>query len=274
MWKKQNCTRQHKIAKATKRYPSDLTDKEWETLQPLLPGYASQGRPRHTQLREVINALRYVVRSGCSWRMLPKEFGPWQTVYWWFRRLMRRFLFSTILNICIMLDRFRCGKKELPSLGILDSQSVKAPQAKERGIDGNKKIVGRKRHVAVDSDGRLLLVNLTPANIADSVGAQAVLEGMKKNWPSIKHFFADGAYERRQLMDKATYLDFIVEIVKRHPHQKGFEPLQNRWVVERTFGWMMRWRRLVRDYEERLDVSEAMIHIAMASQLLRRIVIP
>lgn len=260
--------------KATKRYPSDLTDKEWETLRPLLPGYASQGRPRHTQLREVINALRYVVRSGCSWRMLPKEFGPWQTIYWWFRRLMRRFLFSTILNICIMLDRFRYQKKELPSLGILDSQSVKAPQAKARGIDGNKKIVGRKRHVAVDSDGRLLLVNLTPANIADSVGAQAVLEGMKKNWPSIKHFFADGAYERRQLMDKATYLDFIVEIVKRHPHQKGFEPLQKRWVVERTFGWMMRWRRLVRDYEERLDVSEAMIQIAMASQLLRRIVIP
>lgn len=274
MWKKQDCTRQRKIVKATKRYASDLTDKEWETLRPLLPGYASQGRPRHTQLREVINALRYVVRSGCSWRMLPKEFGSWQTIYWWFRRLMRRFLFSTILNICIMLDRFRYQKKELPSLGILDSQSVKAPQAKARGIDGNKKIVGRKRHVAVDSDGRLLLVNLTPANIADSVGAQAVLEGMKKNWPSIKHFFADGAYERRQLMDKATYLDFIVEIVKRHRHQKGFEPLQKRWVVERTFGWMMRWRRLVRDYEERLDVSEAMIQIAMASQLLRRIVIP
>lgn len=274
MWKKQSCTRQRKIAKATKRYPSDLTDKEWEMLRPLLPGYATQGRPRQTELREVINALRYVVRSGCSWRMLPKEFGPWQTVYWWFRRLMRRFLFSTILNICIMLDRFRCGKKELPSLAILDSQSVKAPQAKERGIDGNKKIVGRKRHVAVDSDGRLLLVNLTPANIADSVGAQAVLEGMKKNWPSIKHFFADGAYERRQLMDKAKFLDFIVEIVKRHPLQKGFEPLPNRWVVERTFGWMMRWRRLVRDYEERLDVSESMIQIAMASQLLRRLIIP
>ena len=159
MWKKQDCTRQRKIVKATKRYASDLTDKEWETLRPLLPGYASQGRPRHTQLREVINALRYVVRSGCSWRMLPKEFGSWQTIYWWFRRLMRRFLFSTILNICIMLDRFRYQKKELPSLGILDSQSVKAPQAKARGIDGNKKIVGRKRHVAVDSDGRLLLVN-------------------------------------------------------------------------------------------------------------------
>ena len=156
----------------------------------------------------------------------------------------------------------------------IDSQSVKAPQAKERGIDGNKKIVGRKRHVAVDSDGRLLLVNLTPANIADSVGAQAVLDGMKKNWPSIKHFFADGAYERRQLMNKEKFLDFIVEIVKRHPLQKGFEPLPNRWVVERTFGWMMRWRRLVRDYEERLDVSESMIQIAMASQLLRRLIIP
>lgn len=166
------------------------------------------------------------------------------------------------------------SEKRTPFPRHIGQPECQGPQAKERGIDDNEKIIDRKRHVAVDSDGRLLLVNLTPANIADSVGAQAVLEGMKKNWPSIKHFFADGAYKRRQLMDKATYLDFIVEIVKGHPHQKGFEPLQNRWVVERTFGWMMRWRRLVRDYEKRLDISEAMIKISMVSQLLRRIVIP
>lgn len=118
------CTRQRKIVKATKRYPSDLTDKEWKTLRPLLLGYASQGRPRHTRLREFINTLQYIIRSGCRWRMLPKEFGPWQIIYWWFRRLMRRFLFSTILNICIILDSFRYEKNRLRVMSLEISPSL------------------------------------------------------------------------------------------------------------------------------------------------------
>ena len=239
-----------------------------------LPSPASgEGRRRKTDLREIINALRYLIRSGCSWRMLPQEFGPWQTVYWWFRRLMRRFLFATILDICTMLDRHRQKKTLAPSLAVLDSQSVKAPHASDRGIDAHKKIVGRKRHVAVDSDGRLLLVNMTPANVADSTGAQMILDAMYRKWPSVKHFFADGAYERKSLMDKATYLGFVVEVVKRTPGQTGFQPVAKRWVVERTFGWLVRWRRLVRDYERRLDVSESMTQIAMASILLKRFII-
>lgn len=151
--------------------------------------------------------------------------------------------------------------------------SVKAPHASDRGIDAHKKIVGRKRHVAVDSDGRLLLVNMTPANVADSTGAQMILDAMYRKWPSVKHFFADGAYERKSLMDKAAYLGFVVEVVKRTPGQTGFQPVAKRWVVERTFGWLVRWRRLVRDYERRLDVSESMIQIAMASILLKRFII-
>ena len=131
----------------------------------------------------------------------------------------------------------------------------------------------RKRHVAVDSDGRLLLVNMTPANVADSTGAQMILDAMYRKWPSVKHFFADGAYERKSLMDKATYLGFVVEVVKRTPGQTGFQPVAKRWVVERTFGWLVRWRRLVRDYERRLDVSESMTLIAMASILLKRFII-
>ena len=170
MWTKKDCARQQKLAKTVKRYPSDLTDKEWALVRPLLPPASGEGRRRKTDLREIINALRYLIRSGCSWRMLPQEFGPWQTVYWWFRRLMRRFLFTTILDICTMLDRHRQKKTLAPSLAVLDSQSVKAPHASDRGIDAHKKIVGRKRHVAVDSDGRLLLVNMTPANVADSTG--------------------------------------------------------------------------------------------------------
>ena len=251
---KKNCARQQKLAKTVKRYPSDLTDKEWALVRPLLPPASGEGRRRKTDLREIINALRYLIRSGCSWRMLPQEFGPWQTVYWWFRRLMRRFLFA-------------------PSLAVLDSQSVKAPHASDRGIDAHKKIVGRKRHVAVDSDGRLLLVNMTPANVADSTGAQMILDAMYRKWPSVKHFFADGAYERKSLMDKTAYLGFVVEVVKRTPGQTGFQPVAKRWVVERTFGWLVRWRRLVRDYERRLDVSESMIQIAMANILLKRFII-
>lgn len=259
-----------KIARKTKRYPSDLTDEEWEVIAPLMPRPGRRGRPREVEFREVINAVRYLVRSGCGWRMLPIHFGHWRTVYGWFRELARRFLFQTIHDVALMLDRELAGREASPSAGVIDSQSIKAPQGNTRGYDAGKKIVGRKRHIAVDTDGRLLMVHLTPADISDSAGAQAILDGIRKRWPWVKHLFADGAYDRLKLMDKAAYLDFVVEIIRRSAHQKGFEVLPRRWVVERTFGWMTRWRRLVRDYEARLDVSEAMILVAMGGNLLRR----
>ena len=169
-----------------------------------------------------------------------------------------------------MLDRERQGREQSPSAGVIDSQSIKAPHAKTRGYDAGKKIVGRKRYIAVDTDGRLLMVNLTTADISDSAGAQTILDGIRKRWPWVKHLFADGAYDRLKLMDKASYLDFVVEIIRRSDDQKGFTVLPRRWVVERTFGWMIRWRRLVRDYEQRIDVSQAMIMVAMGGIMLRR----
>ena len=190
----------------------------------------------------------------------------------WFRRFVRRFLFETIHDMAVMIDRGRVGREESPSAGVIDSQSVKAPSAGVRGYDAGKKIVGRKRHIAVDTDGRLLMINLTTADISDSAGAQMILDQIRKRWPWVKHLFADGAYDRRTLMDKAAYKDFVIEVIKRIDGQKGFEVLPQRWVVERTFGWMTRWRRLVRDYEKRIDVSKAMIHVAMGSLLWRRIV--
>jgi len=262
------------IARNTKRYPTDLTDEEWERIKPLLPEPPRRGRKISFDLREMLNAIRYMARSGGGWRMLPTNFGPWQTVYWWFRRFVRRMLFQTIHDVSLMLDQELAGREASPSGGVLDSQTVKAPQDKVRGYDAAKKTVGRKRHVAVDTDGRLLMVNLTAADVSGSAGEQLIVDGVRQQWPWLKHLFADGAYDRTKLLDKAACRDFVIEIVRRNDAEPGFKVIPRRWVVERTVGWMTRWRRLVRDYEARLDVSHAMIHVAMGSPLLRRLAHP
>jgi transposase len=272
MWTQEQQRRQRVVRSGARRgYPTDLKDDEWQLIAPLLPGAARTGRPRKTDLRAVINALRYLVRSGCEWRMLPNDFPPWQTVYYWFRRFVRRLLFRTIHDLALMLDRLLAERDVTPSAGVLDSQSVKASAAKERGYDAFKKVKGRKRHIAVDTDGRLLALNLTPADVADSTGALLVLDALKARWPWVKHVFGDAAYDRRALLDKAAFLDFTVEVVRRLQEQQGFAVQPRRWVVERTFAWLLRWRRLVRDYEQRIDAAQTMIYVAMSSLLLHRL---
>ena len=199
-----------------------------------MPAPGRRGRPREVDFREVINAVRYLVRSGCG--MLPTHFGPWQTVYAWFRELACRLLFQTIHDVALMVDRERAGREASPSAAVIDSQSIKAPDAEMRGYDAGKKVVGRKRHIAVDTDERLLMVNLTTADISDSAGVQMVLDAIRKRWPWVKHLFADGAYDRQRLMDKAAFLDFVVEIIRRSDDQKGFHVMPSRWVDEHTFG--------------------------------------
>jgi putative transposase len=271
MWTQEQRRKQRVVRTGARQgYPTDVKDEEWRLIAPLLPGVARTGRPRKTDLRAVINALRYMVRAGCEWRMLPNDFPPWETVYYWFRRLMRRMLFKTIHDVALMLDRMRAEQKATPAAGVVDSQSVKAPAAKERGYDAFKKLKGRKRHIVVDTDGRLLAVNLTPADVADSTGAMLVLEALKQKWPGLKYLFADAAYDHRKFMDQAAFLEFTVEVVRRLEGQHGFAVLPRRWVVERTFAWLLRWRRLVRDYEQRIDVSQNMIYIAMGALLLHR----
>ncbi len=255
-----------KIAKKTKRYPSDLTDEEWEQIATLMPKPGRRGRPCEVDFREVINGA-----LPCALGLrLADAADPFRRLADGLRLVSRVGSALSVPDVALMLDRERAGREASPTAGVIDSQSVKAPQAETRGYDAGKKIVGRKRHIAVDTDGRLLMVNLTPADISDSAGAQAILDGIRKRWPWVKHLFADGAYDRLKLMDKAAYLNFVVEIIRRSDDQKGFEVLPRRWVVERTFGWMTRWRRLVRDYEKRIDVSNAMILVAMGGNLIRR----
>ena len=154
--------------------------------------------------------------------MLPNDFSPYQTVYYWFRQLMRRMLCKTVHDLALMLDRMCSGREVVPTAGVTDSQSVKAPAAADSGYDANKKIKGRKRHIAVDTDGRLLAINLTPANMADSTGAQMVLDALKKRWQWVKHLFGDAAYDRLTLMDEATLMDFTIEVVRKLEGQQGF----------------------------------------------------
>ena len=156
------------------RYGSDLTDAEWAIIAPFLPPPAHTGRPRQWPMREIMNAIFYVLRGGIAWRLLPTDFPPMTTVYGWFLRFRRERLFETINHHLVMIDRERSGRQASPSAAVIDSQSVKAPQAATRGYDAGKKIVGRKRHIAVDTDGRLLMVNLTSADISDARCIEAV----------------------------------------------------------------------------------------------------
>ena len=207
------------IARKPKRYPSDLTDEEWGRIAPLMLRPGRRGRPREVEFREVINAVRYLMRSGGGWRMLPVHFGHWRTVYGWFRVLARRFLFQTIHDVELMLDRERHGRAS-PTAAVIDSQMIKAPHAAAKGYDAAKKIVGRKRYIAVDTDDRLRMVNLTSA---DSAGAQTILNAIRTRWPWVKHLFAAGAYDRLKLMDKPAYIDFVLEIIRRRDDAHGLK---------------------------------------------------
>ena len=274
MWTEAHRARQLAFERG-RRYTTDLTDAEWEAVQPFLPKPSPCGRPWEVDLREILNAIRYLARTGCGWRMLPVHFGPWETVYWWFHRLIRRLLFQTVHDLALMMDRCRAGREPGPSAAVLDSQTVKAPHAPGGGgYDAGKKTKGRKRHIAVDTNGRLLMVNLTTADVQDAAGAEDIVKAILQRWPWLKHLFADGAYNRGRLASLAAYKGFTLEVVRKLAGQIGFQVLPRRWVVERRFAWMTRWRRLVRDYEVRLDVSGAMIHVAMGALMLRRLAHP
>jgi putative transposase len=255
------------------RYTSDLTHAEWQLIDYCFPKPSKKGRRRKHPFRELLNAIFYLVRTGCQWRNLPKEFAPWRTVYHYFRLWKRNGLWNQIHTHLREHLRLVEGRKRQPSAGIIDSQSVKSTETSdERGYDAAKKVNGRKRHILVDTIGLVLLVMVLPANIQDRDGAKQLLAAFfsQKTRRRVKHIWADGGYAGTLLARARQLWRCTVEIVKRS-ELHTFRVLPRRWVVERTFGWLGRYRRLSRDYERQATTGETMVYLAMIRLMLARL---
>ena len=255
------------------RYTSDITDAEWLFIEYCFPKPAKRGRRRKHSFRELLNAIFYLVKTGCQWRNVPKEFAPWRTVYHYFRLWKTNGLWERIHTHLREHLRVVEGRKPQPSAAIIDSQSVKSSEVSdERGYDAGKKINGRKRHILVDTMGLILLVMVLPANIQDRDGAQQLLAAFygRVTRRRVKHIWADGGYAGA-LLDKVRKLwRCTVEIVKRS-ELHTFKVLPRRWVVERTFGWLGQSRRLTRDYERQAKTGETVVYLAMIRLMLARL---
>ena len=256
-----------------KKYPTDLSNAEWNCLRPYLPNPKAEGRPRTHSLRDVLDAIFYVLKSGCHWRLLPHDFPPWSSVYYHFRKLRLSGAWSLLYRALRTPERKRVGKNPDASAAIMDSQSVKTTEegAQSNGYDAHKNVKGCKRHLLVDTLGLPLSVYVTSADVQDRVGARCLLAGLKPFVPRLKKIWADGAYAGEKL---AGWLEeqggWELEIVERDRGAKGFEVLPKRWIVERTFSWLIRNRRLSKDYERLVQTSETFIEVAMIRLLLRR----
>ena len=257
-------------------YSTDLKDTEWQLIAPLLP-QPTTGRPRLWPVREILNAILYIVRSGCAWRLLPHDLPPWQTVYTQFRRWRKDETWEKLNLMLVKQVRQQAGREPQPSAVVIDSQSAKSVEGGEDwGVDVYKQTHGRKRHIVVDTQGLLLKVVVHSASVPDGNGGKQTLQALFKQikgsvfnrWCRLKKIWADGAYEDIVAFVRKEF-GWALDIVRRPENSKGFVVLPRRWVVERTFAWLIRSRRLARDYERRTANSEAMIYVVSTRRMLR-----
>jgi transposase len=254
-------------------YASNLTAEEWAILEPLLPVPAATGRPWQWPLKLIVEAIFYVLRTGCQWRYLPSDFPPWPTVYYWFRRPSADGTWKRVNHTLVMAARQCGGRDASPTAAIIDSQSMKATEAAgPRGYDAGKKIKGCKRHILTDTEGHLLSAVVHEACIQDRDGAVLLFSQLFGLFPFISRIFADGGYAGEKLKQALrSFGNWCIEIVKRSDQAKGFVLLPRRWVVERTFAWFGRNRRLSRQFEASPETAVAYLYAASVMLLARRL---
>jgi len=267
-------TTRKQFAREGLRLPSDLKDEEWAVLAPLLPRRSRLGRPAHWSYRQIVEAMLYLLRGGLPWRMLPPDiFPPATTVQHYFYAWRDAGLWSKINHTLLMLARVELGREASPTAGVIDSQSTKTMESGgPRGYDAGKKIKGRKRHILTDTQGFLVGAVIHAADIQDRDGAPDVLASVRYLYPWLRHVFADGGYAGQKLKSALAKIgDWTLQIVKRSDTAKGFEVLPRRWVVERTFAWLNRNRRLAKDFERTIESATAWLFLASVQLITRRI---
>jgi putative transposase len=272
MW---TASARHQYRRTGGRYATDVTDAEFARIEPLLPAAKGGGRRRTTVLREVLNALLYLLRTGCPWRMLPREFPPRSTVYGYFRRFWQDGIWSTIQATLLPTARERAGRETQPTAAIIDSQSVKTTEAGgPRGFDAGKKVNGRKRHLLTDTLGLPLRLVVHPASIQDRDGLALACARIRRRFPWLELLYADAGYQGDVAWHAAAREHLRLQIVKRPRDAEGFHLLPRRWVIERSFAWLGRNRRLAKDFERLIDTTTAMVVLAIIQLLMRRLASP
>jgi putative transposase len=255
------------------RYASDLTDREWQLVARLLPRPKRVGRPREVDLRVVLNAMLYILATGCQWRALPKEFPPFTTVQYYFYNWRDTQLWRRINRALVERARRAVGRRPSPSAGVIDSQTVKTTESGgPRGFDPAKRMKGRKRHLVTDTEGSLLVVQVHPADIQDNHGAVPLLKAARRAFARLRHIFADRVYRGPKLLNAISDVGrWTIEVVTRTQNVGSFKAEPRRWVIERTFAWFGRNRRLAKDFEKTIASAEAWIMMASVKLLSRRL---